>query len=149
MTLKVFILVALFAITGCARLHSVQISDINNSRGNLARFDIKTSETGVNVSEGAHLAGAVSGSKSFQQGTKAVSQMWALITYGPRIGEVTFSDTYADDLQFKLPTYCSSGRIAGVMTIRETNKYPVISGEIVRVIGYCVANSSSQVKGSF
>ena len=37
-----------------------------------------------------------------------------------------------------LKAECPSGKLTGLMSVRESRKYPVISGEIVKVTGYCV-----------
>jgi hypothetical protein len=130
-------IVGLLIVSGCASLHHVQISDIDNTEKNQTRFDIKASETGLDVAQAASIAKAVSANRAVRQASNAASTIWALITYGPRVGNVTFSYNYADDLVTSLASVCPAGKITSLMSIRESNKYPVVSGEIVRLVGYC------------
>lgn len=135
---KTAFLITTVLLAGCAHLHHVQLADIDNSRGPLTRFDIKQSDTGVNISEAAGIAKAVSHNRSVERASKTVSNIWQLITYGPKTGNVTFSDSYADQMSLELAKTCPQQEITGLMSLRETNKYPVISGEIVRWVGYCM-----------
>ena len=125
------------ATSGCAVLQHVEISEIDQSAGAGSKFEVKASETGVNLQEGAGIAKAVSSSSHTDKAADTVNTVWQLITFGPKTGNVVLSDTYADDTYARMNGLCAPARLAGVITIRETNKYPVISGEIVRVIGYC------------
>ena len=52
-----------------------------------------------------------------------------------------FNDKYADQLARDIYKRCPSGRITGLLAIREMNKYPVVSGEIIKVKGYCLIKS--------
>jgi hypothetical protein len=124
-------------LTACASLHNIQISEIDLTQGEGKRFEVKKNAMGLNVSEAAGIAGAVSGTKAGRSAAKTVSDVWKAITYGPKTGEVTFTDKYADDVPELVASSCSPNKMTGFVTARETNKYPVISGEIIRVIGYC------------
>lgn len=106
------------------------------SRGD-KRFEFKLSHTGWDVEQAATLVRLTSGSASVRRGAQAVSTAWQLLTFGPKTGEVTFADDYADQTFAYLAAACAPGRLGGFVTIRETAKYPVVSGEIVRVVGYC------------
>ena len=66
-----------------------------------------------------------------------IGDIIALFQMGPKTGNPVFNPAYSDNLILKLRTLCPSGRITGLTSIRETNKYPVISGEIVKLTGYC------------
>ena len=62
----------------------------------------------------------------------------ALTQMGPKTGDPTFSDDWADDAAQKVLLRCPTGRITGLTALRETMDYPVISGEIVTIKGYCI-----------
>ena len=66
---------------------------------------------------------------------------------GPRTGEpVWSSDTYADKVYLGLYEKCPSGQITGLTSIREINKYPVVSGEIVKITGFCLKKKTTPVR---
>ena len=56
---------------------------------------------------------------------------------GPKTGKPVFTEKYSDKIIHELRTECPSGRITGLTMVRETAEYPVVSGEIVKVVGYC------------
>ena len=141
--LSKIIVSSLLILSACSSLHNIQIGDIDQTQGTATRFDIKQSETGINISEAAGIAKGLARNKSFSRAAKTVSDVWQALTYGPKTGEVTFSDTYADDTIRQVLEACPSGKITGLMSLRETNKYPVISGEIVRVVGYCINSAKN------
>lgn len=132
---------ALVAVSGCAQLHGVQLGDIDSSRGALRPFEVKVSETGIAQEEAAGIAAGVAraaGSNEAAGGIGAVSGLIALFNFGPRTGNPVFSDTYADGVWDLVAASCPSGRVTGLVAIREQRKYPVVSGEIVKIQGYCI-----------
>jgi hypothetical protein len=132
---------ALLAASGCAQLHAVQLGDIDSSRGTLRPFEVKVSETGVSQEEAAGIASgiaAAAGSRETAGGIGAASGVISLFNFGPRTGNPVFSDTYADGLWELVSAHCPSGRVTGLIAVREQRKYPVISGEIVKIQGYCI-----------
>ena len=62
----------------------------------------------------------------------------ALSTMGPVTGRKTFNSTYADDLTDVIYQHCKSGKIVNLKSIRESARYPVVSGEIIRIEGDCL-----------
>jgi hypothetical protein len=80
--------------------------------------------------------------KSRQQAGQ-LSEIISMFQMGPRTGNLVFNDTYAEGILLNLYQACPSGRITGLMSIRETRKYPVISGEIIKVTGYCLGRGRS------
>jgi hypothetical protein len=56
-----------------------------------------------------------------------------------------FVANYADHLEVKLKQQCPSGRITGVMGIRESREYPVIKGEIVKVKAFCLRYKEEKI----
>lgn len=132
----------LFIISGCAVLHSAQVGDID-SRAVLAGkpFDIKLSNIGFNVEEAASIAAAIAEGAGNAEGAESLSTVGDIIQLfqmGPKTGNPVFKVDYSDEMSTKLFTACPSGRITGLMAVRETAKYPALSGEIVRLTGYCV-----------
>ena len=127
-----------FLTSGCVYLHHVQLGDIDNRKpGKMTPFDVKVSETGINLKEAEQIAGIFAG-KQDQQNLKEIRQIISLFQMGPTTGNGVYNETYAQNILKVIYQQCKSGRITGINAIRETNKYPVVSGEIVRVTGYCI-----------
>ncbi len=129
--------ILLLGLCGCAILHKVQLSDIDNrSQFVQVPFDVKVSETGVDVKDIERL-GRASGSQAGND-IGNVAALVALFQMGPRSGAPVFSEKYAEKIIYQIHQQCPSGNYSGVTSIRETRKYPVISGEIVKVTGFCL-----------
>jgi hypothetical protein len=126
------------ATSGCAILHHAQIGDVDSRQGKLVPFDIKVSETGVNLDEAADIASNLTRSKAAQDDIAGVRALIGLFQWGPTTGNPVYTEKYAEGLAALLYERCPSGRVTGLMAIREMRKYPVISGEIVKITGYCV-----------
>lgn len=125
-------------LLSCAILHSTQITDIDSATvKNGSRFNILLSETGVNLKEASKIAQAITNDQKTRQDIKELNAIISLFQMGPTTGNMVFNDTYADYVVDLLRAKCPSGKISGLMSIRETAKYPVVSGEIVRLVGYC------------
>jgi hypothetical protein len=130
--------------SGCVFLHSVQLSEVDSKvvlEGK--RFEIRISEQGFNLQEGAKLVEVFANTAGQAKGIREASQIIALFQMGPKTGNPVFSDDYSDDLIHQLKLKCPSGRISGLSSIRETSKYPVVSGEIVKLIGYCLEGENT------
>ncbi len=126
-------------LSGCAVLHHAQVGDIDNSAGfNLRPFDLKVSETGVDFEGAKNIAKALTKDKKAKDALESIHTIMSLFQQGPRTGNPVFSDAYAKNLVNDLYQACPSGRITGLTSIRESRKYPVISGEIVKIKGYCM-----------
>ena len=125
--------------SGCVFIHSVQVGEVDSKvvrEGE--RFELRISEQGFNLEEGAKLAEAFASSAGTAKGIRDAASIIQLFQMGPKTGNPVFSDDYTDDLIHQLKLKCPSGRISGLSSIRETAKYPVVSGEVVRLIGYCL-----------
>lgn len=145
MTLKTFSSVQSFALlviliclsSGCATLHHVQLGDVDNRENvTLKPIEIKVSETGINLND----AKAISKLVLSQNDSKNTNKALEFIQYfqmGPHTGAGVYSIDYIKDIQTNLRSLCPSGYITGIMAIRETRKYPLISGEIVKIKAYC------------
>jgi hypothetical protein len=125
--------------SGCVFLHSAQMGDVDSKvvlEGE--RFEIRISEQGFNLQEGAMLVEAFADAAGKAKGIRDAANIIKLFQTGPKTGNPVFSDDYTDDLIHQLKLKCPSGRISGLTSVRETAKYPVVSGEVVRLIGYCL-----------
>jgi hypothetical protein len=61
-----------------------------------------------------------------------------LFQMGPQTGNPVYSKDYARNLMQLIYEKCPSGKVTGLTSVRESRKYPVISGEIVKVTGFCL-----------
>jgi hypothetical protein len=132
----VVLLPLLAALVGCATLHQAQLDEIDASRGRLEPFELHVSEVGVNVKEAGELASAATRSR----GPSQLANVVALFQTGPKTGNVVFDDDFADVIAAKILERCPSGRVTGLMSLRESTKYYAVSGEYVTVRGYCVVD---------
>ena len=119
------------------------MGEIDSSKGKLKRFEIMKSHLGITVSEGIIIADkglkATKSIKSNQSDAlKIIALIYELSNMGPRTGRQTYSDTYLDSLAGEILKKCPSGNITGLMSIREVAVYPVVSGEIGKIVGYCI-----------
>lgn len=124
-------------LPGCAFLHHVQVGSIDarSQKQVWIPFEIKMSEVGVSAEE----VGALAKASNSHGGDNlaGVAAVVSLFQMGPRTGNPTYNETFAKKLVYEIYQKCPSGRVSGLMSIREFRKYPVISGEIVKVTGYC------------
>jgi hypothetical protein len=135
---KVWVLVFIIALnSGCAALHHIQLSDINN-RGEftLVPFEVKVSETGVDIGSIKDIARSNGGRGNQQAGN--VAEAIEYFQMGPRTGAPVFTDKYAEKIIFQIHQECPTGKVTGLNSIRETRVYPVISGEIIKITGFCL-----------
>ncbi len=132
------LIVLMIFATSCAQLHHVQVGEIENRADFISKpFDIKISETGVNIQEAAGIAKAVS-SKQTNQEIQQIADAIALFQMGPRTGNPVYVKDYAKNLIQLIYEKCPTGQVTGLTSVRESRKYPVVSGEIVKVTGYCL-----------
>ena len=126
-------------ISGCAVLHSVQLGDIDSQTVLQGKpFEIKVSELGLSTEDVVAIGQALAKSSGKSDEVGTIGDIIELFQMGPRTGNPTFTDKYTDDIRNILLQECPSGRITGLMAVRETAQYPVVSGEIVRVVGHCI-----------
>ena len=119
-------------------MHHTQVGEVDSKivlEG--TKFEILVSETGFNFKEAANVGQALSKSDKTKEDIGQAQAILSLFQMGPRTGNHVFSPKYADKLFSLIRKECPSGRISGLTSVRETAKYPVISGEIVKIIGYC------------
>ncbi|MGZ3779346.1 MAG: hypothetical protein ACXVCY_01845 [Pseudobdellovibrionaceae bacterium] len=122
--------------TGCAVLHHVQVGNVDNRDSSaLVPFEVLMSEIGVNTEEIGKMARLTNSKGGDAVGDAA--GIVSLFQIGPRTGNLTYNVHYAERLIYEIYQRCPSGDVTGLMSIREMRKYPAISGEIVKVTGYC------------
>ena len=125
-------------VFSCAQLHHVQVGEIENRSGFVQKpFDIKISETGINIQEAAGITKAIS-SKQTNKEIQQVANVIAMFQMGPRTGNPVYVKDYAKNLIQLIYEKCPNGQVTGLTSVRESRKYPVVSGEIVKVTGYCL-----------
>lgn len=135
---KLFIISSLF-LSGCAVLHHVQMSDIDNrSQYVMVPIEVKVSEVGVNIGEATSIAKGVANNRNDRNTLGDIGDIIQSFQMGPRTGSPVYTDRYAEKLIYQLHTQCPSGKITGVQSIRESREYPVIKGEIVKITGFCL-----------
>lgn len=128
----------MFLLSGCAILHHVQVGQIDNRDSQVAiPFEILMSETGVNTQEVAAAAHAISRANNGNGDAGRAVAILGLFQMGPRTGNLTYNPRYAEKLVYQIYEKCPSGNVTGLMSIREMRKYPMVSGEIVKLTGYC------------
>jgi hypothetical protein len=123
---------------GCARLHHYQLGDIDGSQGQLRSFEIQVDETGLDAQEGIRIAKATTTSARTKRELSTAEAVVSLTQVGHKTGDPTFSDDWADGMLAKILAQCPSGQVTGLVALRESADYPVVSGEIVTIRGYCI-----------
>ncbi|MES2963575.1 MAG: hypothetical protein V4760_06765 [Bdellovibrionota bacterium] len=135
--MKLILPILAMALSGCAHLHHTQVGQVDNRSSTVAiPFEIKVSETGVAVEE----AGKIARAANTKGGDNAagLATLISLFQMGPRTGNPVYDARYAEKVVYQIHEKCPSGNVTGLMSIRETRKYPVISGEIIKITGYCL-----------
>lgn len=105
-------------------------------------FDIKISESGINLGEAADVSKILL-RKDRHSDVDNLAGWIGLFQIGPRTGNPVYVKDYAKNLIHLIYEKCPSGKVTGLMSVRESRKYPVISGEIVKVTGYCLIRKGS------
>lgn len=152
MKLKFLLPLLMMATSGCAVLYHVQISDLDNrtSTNSMVPFDIMVSETGVDVGQVGNMLGRNNDTKGGRQVDQLTKTIQAF-QMGPRTGMPVFTDKYAEKIIYKIHQACPSGQVTGVVSVRENRQYAAISGEIVKVTGFCMRtrkpSSTNEVAG--
>lgn len=133
------VIMLLLLASGCAVLHHAQVGQVD-SRDTYAQipFEIKVSEMGVSMGDAYGLARSANTKSGDQLGDAAL--IISLFQMGPRTGAPIYDQKYAEKIIYQIHEKCPGGRVSGLMSIREMRKYPVISGEIVKITGYCLRN---------
>ena len=142
-----FILLS-FLFQGCAYIHHTQVGEVvSNPKYVSVPFEILVSETGFNLQEAGSITKAVMADKNAGNNVQAAAAIIGLFQMGDRTGNPVYTgDTYADKIYEALYKECPSGQITGLQSTREMNRYPVVSGEIVKIRGYCLKAKTNPVR---
>lgn len=139
------ILFSCFLCSSCAVLHNVQIGEIESSTEMVATpFEIKVSEFGIDLNDVKAISNAAMSKGDANRSNDAL-QALQYFQMGPHTGAGVYSIAYVDHMERKIRQQCPSGRITGLMSIRESAQYPVIKGEIVKIKGYCLKNQKENL----
>lgn len=113
----------------------------------MRKFEVLVSENGFSVQEAGAAAKAAMGNRNGGEAAERFAAILSLFQMGPRTGNpVWSSEKYADGVFERLYEKCPSGQITGLSSTREMNKYPVVSGEIVKLTGYCLLKKTNIVR---
>jgi len=134
-------------LSGCAILYHVQVGQIDSREADAAwiPIEVMVSEMGVSTEDIGRMAQAAN-SRAGDAASDAAAIV-SMFQIGPRTGNPIYNPGYAEKVVYLLHEKCPSGRITGLMSVREMRKYPVISGEIVKITGFCLKTRKSG-KGS-
>lgn len=127
----------------CAVLYSVQMTDLDQTQCELIPFEIKVSEFGIDGAKVAQI-GAIVTSGQTSNNLKAVRDIMAIVQFGPRTGNPVYSEKYADQLAQAVYQQCPSGKLTGLASYREARNYTAVSGEIVKVKGFCILENGKR-----
>lgn len=139
-------LLLMLQLSGCTVLHKAQIGEIDMRGPSVTPIDIKVSEMGFSVREAGRLGSALAGNKKSSDSIKKIANLVAMFQMGPVTGKPVYNESYARNIRNQIIQSCPSGHITGLSSVRETNSYPVLSGEIVRITGYCITGKGKRKK---
>lgn len=138
-------LITLLLFQSCAYVHHVQIGEVVSSESLVSvPFEILVSENGFNLQEVGSIGKAVIHDTRAGEHLEGITAIIGLFQMGPRTGNPVWSgDSYADKVYEALYLNCPTGQITGLQSIREMNRYPVVSGEIVKIRGNCLKKKTA------
>jgi hypothetical protein len=138
MRLAAWLSLSFIALAGCARMHHYEMGELDSSQGRLEEFSVQVDETGLDTDEAARAAQILAQDKQTKQRLGTLKTILALSQFGPKTGDPTTSEDWADGLLLAVLERCPTGQVTGLTVVRESMDYPVVSGEIVTVKGFCV-----------
>lgn len=134
----------LFIFQSCAIVHHVQVGEVRHKKGFVRMpFQLKVSETGIDFGEVANLSRSLSKNNTGKN-IGGLAEVISVFQIGPRTGKPVYNERYADSLSRALYKECPSGDITGLVLVREMNSYPVVSGEIIKINGYCLKKKTAK-----
>ncbi|MFT6114208.1 MAG: hypothetical protein ACJA10_001149 [Oleispira sp.] len=134
---KYVAIAAVGLLTACARLDHVQIGEIDQSQGSLIPFNVQVSQFGFEAAAAAEI-GRVASNGQTSQNFQQIRNVLALINMGPRTGNPVFDDEYGNKVMEYIYAECPTGKLTGLTSVREAKSLGPVSGEIVRISGYCI-----------
>lgn len=130
------IILASAILSSCAIKYHVQVGEIERvPNRKLVPFTVLVSENGYNLNEAGDI---ISSATRDNNRASEIAGIIGLFQMGPRTGNIVFSEKYADVVPSLIKEKCPSGRVTALTMLRETNKYPVVSGEIIKITGQCI-----------
>ena len=132
-----FAIAAVGLLAACARLDHVQIGEIDQTQGTLIPFNVQVSQFGFEAAAAAELGRAVSKGRTAEQ-FQQLRDILALMNMGPRTGNPVYDEEYADKVLDYIYAECPTGKITGLTSVREAKSFGAVSGEIVRLSGFCI-----------
>ncbi|WP_019026402.1 hypothetical protein [Colwellia piezophila] len=125
-------------VGGCSQLHHVHIGDIDQSQGRLTPFTIEVNELGFDAARTAEIGAGMAKSASTSKDLEFVALILAISNFGPKTGNPVYNDAYADQVFYEVIKVCPSKKITGLTSVREATNVGPVSGEVVRINGYCI-----------
>lgn len=132
-----FAIAAVGLLTACARLDHVQIGEIDQSQGSLTPFTVQVSQFGFEAAAAAEV-GRIATKGEASQHFQEIRNILALMNMGPRTGNPVYDDEYANKVMEYIYAECPTGNLTGLTSVREAKAFGPVSGEIVRISGYCI-----------
>jgi hypothetical protein len=141
---KYFLLLSCNLLTSCAYLYHIQIGDIDD-RNIISKqyFEIKTNEFGLNLDETSKII-KIFASKAGRKKADKIKGIIALTQIGPKTGNPIYNEDYGKNILSLLKQKCPNGIISQLTSIREHRNYIAISGEIIKITGYCLTKKESK-----
>jgi hypothetical protein len=136
--LKNILGLSLLMLGGCSQLHHVHIGEIDQSQGTLTPFTLKVNELGFDAAKAAKIGADVAKSASTSEDLEVVAFILAISNFGPKTGNPVYNDAYADQVLAEVIKVCPSKKLTGLISVREATNVGPVSGEVVRINGYCI-----------
>jgi len=136
--LKNILGLSLLILGGCSQLHHVHIGEIDQSQGTLTPFTLKVNELGFDAAKAARISADVAKSASTSEDLEVVAFILAISNFGPKTGNPVYNDAYAEQVLAEVIRVCPSKKLTGLTSVREATNVGPVSGEIVRINGYCI-----------
>jgi hypothetical protein len=129
---------SLLMLGGCSQLHHVHIGEIDQSQGKLTPFTLKVNELGFDAAKSAKISADVAKSASTSEDLEIVAFILAISNFGPKTGNPVYNDAYADQVLAEVIRVCPSKKLTGLTSVREATNVGPVSGEVIRINGYCI-----------
>ncbi|ALO34600.1 hypothetical protein CMT41_07630 [Colwellia sp. MT41] len=136
--LKSILGLSLLVVGGCSQLHHVHIGEIDQSQGTLTPFTIVVNELGFDAAKAVEIAAGAAKSAATSEDLELVAFILAISNFGPKTGNPVYNDAYADKILAEVIKACPSKKITGLTSVREATNVGPVSGEVVRITGYCI-----------
>lgn len=122
----------LLLLTSCARLHHITVSNVD-ARMKGSPFEVYVSDMGVNIGETSRAMSRASKDGTF----KKIGDIVSMFQMGPRTGNPIYHVNEFMGIGEAIKSKCPSMKVTGLTSIREMRNYNFVSGEIVKITGFC------------